>query len=100
MIGEDLSPRPPGPNKELASRAACFQSLTVVLQPSHSCSNTSFSGECKSSNGSPTPGIHLAALDFLEPPKDSCPKETIVIIVMLTFRIAGYSGRTPQGDCF
>jgi hypothetical protein len=39
---------------ELWSRTECFQSLTVVLQPSHSCSITPFWGECKSSNGSPT----------------------------------------------
>jgi hypothetical protein len=28
--------------KELGSRAECFESLTVVLQPSYSCSITSF----------------------------------------------------------
>jgi len=44
--------------KVLGSRTECFQSLTVVLQPSHSCSVTSFKGECKSSNGSPKPGVH------------------------------------------
>jgi len=50
------------PKKVLGSRTECFQSLTVVLQPSHSCSITSFRGECKPSNGSPRPGVHLKML--------------------------------------
>jgi hypothetical protein len=45
------------PKKGLGCRTGCFQSLTVVLQPTHSCSITSFWNECASSNGSPRPGV-------------------------------------------
>src|SRR5262245_56694453 len=50
------------PKKECRSRAECFQSIKVVLQPPHSCSITSFRSECKSSNGSQRPGVHLTIL--------------------------------------
>ncbi len=53
------------PKKGLGRRVERFQSLTVVLRPSHSCSITSFQGECKSSNGSPKPGVHLMHFDSL-----------------------------------
>ena len=45
------------PKKGLGRRTECFQSLALVLQPSHSCSITAFWGECKSSNGGPKPRV-------------------------------------------
>jgi hypothetical protein len=64
-----ISPEPLAQQKGLGCRAECFQSLTVVLQPSHSCSITSFWGECKSSNGSPRPGVSAKRMIPLERPK-------------------------------
>src|SRR5438445_7721210 len=45
------------PKKGLGCRAECFQSHTVVLQPSPSCSITSFRVVCKPSNGNPHQGF-------------------------------------------
>src|SRR5215468_3328666 len=58
-----LHSRAPSPEKGMQeSRAMLFESIKVVLQPPHSCSITSFRSECKSSNGSPRPGVHLTIL--------------------------------------
>jgi hypothetical protein len=45
------------PKKGLGRRAERFQSCVVVLQPSHSCSITSFRGVCKPSSGNPHQGF-------------------------------------------
>jgi hypothetical protein len=41
------------PKKGLGCRVECFQSHTVVLQPSHSCPTPSVWSVCKPSNGNP-----------------------------------------------
>jgi len=50
------------PKTGFGSRVECFESLTVMLRPSQSCSITSFWGECKSLNGSPKLSTHVATL--------------------------------------
>src|SRR5262250_2242193 len=58
-----LHSRAPSPEKGMQGVARnAFESIKVVLQPPHSCSITSFRRECKSSNGSPGPGVHLTIL--------------------------------------
>src|SRR5216683_3496703 len=54
------SERAPGSQKGLGRRAECFQSHTVVLQPSHSCSIIPVWNFCKPLNGNPHQGFIVA----------------------------------------
>ena len=57
------------PKMGLGCRAECFQSLTVVLRPSHSCSITPVWKVCKPSNGNPHQGFIRSGTETLAEPK-------------------------------
>ena len=56
--------RPPGPEKGTRVVLNVFNLLQWCFDRSPSCPITSFWGECKSSNGSPKPGVHRDLLTF------------------------------------
>jgi hypothetical protein len=91
MVGERgfEPPTPLVPKKGLGCRAECFQSLAVVLRPSHFCSIIPVWTVCKPSNGNLT---RDSSEQYLTKPSDPFSRERSGTV--LPMKVGGKGSRT------